>query len=206
MSPYTSLRVTAAGVVLYDAHLARLTAAGPALREPFRRWAGQARPGVYAVRGAGGELQVEARGGSRLSEGIGLRCLPSPFAGQRGAYVKPAPPSPYDAVRAPGVATLLTDAAGAEVFEACVAAVLAWDGTSLVAVPDDTPRVASLAEACVLAAVPHRRAPIAVASTWPLVLVNAVAGVVEPAAPARARFPPEVRERLERAIAATARR
>jgi len=205
-TPYTSLRVTDAGVVLFEAHLARLAGADPTMREPFERWAETAPPGVYVVRGSGGQLSVEARAGSRLVEGIPIRFLPSPFAAQRGPFIKPAPPSPYDSVRTQGLATLLTDAGGAEVYESCAASVLAWDGATVVAVPDHAPRVASVAEACVLAAVPHRRARLAVGATWPLLLVNAVAGVIEPSAPGRDRFPPALRARLAQAIAATASR
>ena len=105
-----------------------------------------------------------------------VRLAVSPFAAQQGAFRKPGPPSAYDGVRLPGVATLLTSADGSEIHESCVAAVLGWDGTHFVGVPEDLPRVASVAEAAVRATLPFVRSPLRTDDRRPLVLLNAVAG------------------------------
>ncbi len=203
---YTTLKVTEAGVVHLEAHAARLARLDASMRARFLEWAATATPGLYVLRAAGGGLTVERRERSRLFEGIPVRYAASPFAGQRGAFPKPAPPSPYDGVRAPGVATLLTDAEGTELYESCSASVLAWDGAALVAVPEDTPRVASVAEACVREALSPRRARIPLTSSWPLVLVNAAAGVCAPSIPSRGAFPEEVRDAIAQALARSTRR
>ncbi len=201
---YTVLRVVDRGVVLFDAHRARLEAAGAG--HAFDRWAASAAPGVYVLRAFGGELAVEPRDGSRFVEGMPVRTRVSPFAREPGPFPKPAPPSLYDGVRVAGVATLLTDAIGEAVLEACSASVLAWDGAELVGVPEASPRVAAAAERCVLDALAHRRARVLVRSDWPLLLVNAVAGAVGVRADGRGAFPKDVRARVEEALAGTARR
>lgn len=173
---YTTLRVTDAGVVLYDFHVERLAPEGPAGLAAFARFAREATPGIYGVALAGGELRAERRTGSQLVEGMPARLMVSPFAAQRGAFPKPGSPSAYDAVRLPGVATLLTSADGSEILESCVAAVLGWDGTHFVGVPEDLPRVASVAEAAVSATLPFVRLPLRIDDRLPLILLNAVAG------------------------------
>ena len=173
---YTTLRVTEAGIVLHDFHVERLAPEGPAGLAAFARFAREATPGVYGVAVAGGELRAERRTGSSLVEGMPVRFALSPFAAQRGAFPKPGPPSAYDGVRLPGVATLLTSSDGSEIHESCVAAVLGWDGTHFVGVPEDRPRVASVAEAAVRATLPFVRSPLRTDDRLPLVLLNAVAG------------------------------
>jgi hypothetical protein len=173
---YTTLRVTEAGVVLHDFHVERLAPEGAAGLAAFARFARNARPGIYGVTVAGEELRAEPRAGSNLVEGMPVRLVVSPFAARRGAFPKPGPPSPYDGVRGPGVATLLTSADGSEIYESCVAAVLGWDGTHFVGVPEDRPRVASVAEAAVRATLPFVRSPLRTDDCLPLVLLNAVAG------------------------------
>jgi hypothetical protein len=168
--------VTDAGVVLHDLHVERLAPEGPAGLAAFARFAREAMPGVYGVAVAGDELRAERRAASSLVEGMSVRLVVSPFAARRGAFPKPGPPSPYDGVRRPGVATLLSSADGSEIYESCVAAVLGWDGTHFVCVPEDRPRVASVAEAAVRASLPVVRAPLLAADRLPLVLLNAVAG------------------------------
>jgi hypothetical protein len=174
--------VTDAGVVLYDFHVERLRPEGAAALAAFARFARDAMPGVYAVTVAGAELRAEPREGSGLADGMPVRLVVSPFAARRGAFAKPGPPSPYDAVRQRGVATLLTSADGSEIYESCVAAVLGWDGTSFVCVPEDRPRVASVAEAAMRAAAPWVRGPLRTGDDLPLILLNAVAGPCEVAA------------------------
>jgi hypothetical protein len=207
VTAFTTLRVIEAGVVLWDGHLARLRPAGPWVEDAFDRFARDASPGVYALTAAAGRLTIEPRPGSRLHDGIPVRFRESPLAGCAWPFPKPAPPGPYAAVRAPGVATLLTDATGAEILEACVAAVIAWDGASLVVPPADRPRVASVAEAAIRTALPVREAPIAARGGWGLALVNAVAGICRPATgPDREPFPEEVAARIEALLLSTARR
>jgi hypothetical protein len=173
---YTTLRVTEAGVVLHDFHVERLTPEGPAGLAAFARFVRDATPGVYSIAVAGAELRAERRAGSSLIEGMPVRLAVSPFAAQRGAFPKPGSPSAYDDVRLAGVATLLTSDDGSEIYESCVAAVLGWDGARFVGVPDDLPRVASVAEAAVFTALPFTRAPLRTDDRLPLILLNAVAG------------------------------
>jgi hypothetical protein len=168
--------VTEAGVMLYDFHVERLAPEGAAGLAAFARFAREATPGIYGVAVAGGELRAEWRSGSQLAEGMPVRLMVSPFVAQRGAFPKPGPPSAYDDVRLPGVATLLTSSDGSEIHESCVAAVLGWDGAHFVGVPEDLPRVASVAEAAVRAVLPWGRAPLRTDDRLPLVLLNAVAG------------------------------
>jgi hypothetical protein len=173
---YTTLRVTEAGVMLYDFHVERLAPEGAAGLAAFARFAREAAPGVYGVVLADGELRIERRAGSQLVEGLPVRFAVSPFAAQRGTFPKPGAPSAYDGVRLPGVATLLTTTDGSEILESCVAAVLGWDGTHFVGVPDDRPRVASVAETAVRATLPFVRSPLRTDDHLPLILINAVAG------------------------------
>jgi hypothetical protein len=161
--------------MLYDFHVERLAPEGATGLAAFARFAREATPGVYGVALAGDELRAERRAGSQLVEGIPVRLAVSPFAAQRGAFPKPGPPSAYDGVRLPGVATLLTSADGSEILESCVAAVLGWDGTRFVGVSEDRPRVASVAEAAVRASLPFVRSPLRTDDCLPLILINAVA-------------------------------
>jgi hypothetical protein len=134
-----------------------------------------------------------------------VRLVPSPFAQEAGPRAKPTPPSRYDEVRLAGVATLLTDAGGGEIYESCVASVLAFDGAGLVLTPEASPRVASVAETFIASRFPVRRAPIPVASRWALLLVNALT-TAEPLRGERAAFPAQLRAELERAFEASASR
>jgi len=158
-------------------------------------------PGIYRVTWDGGQLSTLLRPASRLREGMPTRLTVSPMANLRGRFPKPAPPSPYDAVRLDGVSTLLTNPAGDELFEACSATLVAWNGDSLVLVPDDAPAVASLAEAAIAANEPVRRRPIATAGTWPVLVVNAVVGTCAIDVTGRGRFPADVRARLTTLLA-----
>jgi hypothetical protein len=177
-------------VVLFEGHVWRL---GEAARAPLQQFAAQAGEGVYRVWWAGGQLTTERRGPSVLVEGMPVRQVVSPFIGVKGRYANQASPSAYDAVHVPGVATLLTDARGEELYEADTAALVAWDGASLVLAPEDVPGVASVAE-WVVAKLPHRRARLLVSSGWPLLLINALVGTCAPAG--CGEFPREVRTRL----------
>jgi hypothetical protein len=195
---YTTLRVTEAGVVLLAWHRARFA---PAAWPAFDDFSRAAAPGVYALLARGAALEIEARPGSRLVDGVPTRVLVSPVAGRSGPLDKQPPGSAWDAVRQRGVATLLTDPSGQELYEACVAAVLGWNGRALVAPPADRPRVASTAAAALLAIEPWVEQPLPVAGGPPLLLVNAVALTCVPAGSA---FPADVRARLHAALLATA--
>lgn len=188
---YTTLRVTAASeVVLLEGHVRRL---GEGARAPLEQFAAQAGEGVYRAWWREGRLTTERRGPSVLVDGLPTRRVVSPYVGVKGRFAKQASPSPYDAVHAPGVATLLTDETGEELYEADTAALVAWDGAALVLAPEDVPGVASVAEWAV-ARLPHRRARLLVSSGWPLLLINAVVGTCAPAG--WGEFPREVRALL----------
>lgn len=199
-APYTTLKVTEAGVLLFEAHRARL---GPAVQAAYDAFAARAEPGVYVLQAQGAELVVTPRGPSRLVDGIPLRWRPSPLKPGLGPQPKAGSPGPYDAVRTPGVATLLTDPSGAELWESCTASVLAWDGARLVAVPADVTRVNSTAEGEVVQRLHVRRAPLRVDAHWPLLLLNAVVATCAPRGP---DFPAQVRRNVEEALQATVRR
>lgn len=197
---YTVLRVTqSSGLPLFEGHVRRL---GEDSRVALRHFASQAAAGVYRVSWDSANLVTTPRPVSRLVEGMPTRFVVSPFSGQRGRFAKPAPPTPYDAVRVSGLSSLLTDLAGTELYEACVASVVAWDGAMVVLPPDDVPAVASLAEAEVAARMPHRRARLWVESQWPLLLINAVVGTCEVRVEGRAKFPGEVRSRIDAVLSA----
>ena len=193
--PYTALRVTEANSIpLFEGHVRRL---GEASRGALRHFSSHASAGVYRVTWDGSQLTTTQRPASRLVEGMPTRVLVSPFAGRHGRFPKPLPPSPYEGVRVAGIATLLTDAAGEEFYETCVASLVAWDGTTLVLPPEEVPAVDSLAEAAVAAHAEFRRAPLRVEGDWPLLLINAVAGTCAVNVPGRRAFPKDVRARLD---------
>ncbi len=194
---YTTIRVTEAGVILYAAHRARL---GPEAERAFDRFAAHASPGVYALTARDGNIDIVRRGGSRLFDGVPTRALPSPLAPGRGPQPKEPSPSAYDAVRVQGQATLLTDGSGEELLESCSAAVLAWDGSILVAAPEDRSRVASTAEGAILARLPFRRAPRPLDGGWPILLVNAV---VLTCVPRGSIFPLAVRAQVDEVLGRT---
>lgn len=191
MSGYTVLRVTEQFTIpLLHRHATRLGDGALGALQHFISFVVE--PGVYRVTWDGRQLSTLKLPGSRLVEGMATRVMASPFAEQSGRFPKQSSPSPYDAVRAEGVSTLLTDASGGEVFEACSAAVVAWNGSALVLPPEDRPAVASLAEAAIAAHEAVLRAPIRLTESWPLLLVNAVTTCV----PKGSAFPVAIRERL----------
>lgn len=199
---YTTLLVTDAGVVLFQRHLARLAPEGDAVTAAFRRFALTAAPGAYALRAEAGRLDFQPRPGSRLQGGMPTRVRVSPVAHLRGLFPKPPSPCVYDAVRETGTATLLTTADGAELLEACVAAVVGWDGHRLVLPPLDRPRVDSVSEQAVRAGLPFVEAPLLADSSLAVALVNAVKGVCVIAPRGRALFPESAAAMIRAMLAA----
>jgi hypothetical protein len=202
---YTLLQVTEGGIVLRDYHLRRLAITSPgaggdpgAGLAPFARFAEGAAPGAWAVWREGAALRAERRPATRLFDGMRARLATSPLAGRAGPIPKPAPPSVYEEVRLPGVATLLTSLDGEEIYEACAAGVLGWDGKRVVCVPGDRPRVLSTAEAAVREHLPVVEAPIAARSRMPVLLVNALKGACAVDLPGREVFPARARSEIER--------
>jgi len=206
---FTTLSIEPAGVRLLDEHRRRLAPEGPAGLAAFERFLAGAAPGIWAVCLDGAALRASARPASGLRPGLPLRFRPSPFAAAAGPFPKPAPPSPYDALRTPGLLTLLTAPDGAEIWEACIAAVIGWDsagGGALVLPPADRPRVASVAEAALCRALPVRRAPLLVEGDGPLAAVNAVAGPCPLDRPGRPPFPAAALATIAAALDASVRR
>jgi hypothetical protein len=95
----------------------------------------------------------------------------------------------------------LTDASQTEVYESCVASTIGWNGSTLVLVPDDRPRVDSLADRFIRDHLPHTVEPLA-ADHSALVVVKAVTAAI----PAGSGFPLEQRLALMRALEATTKR
>lgn len=191
-SSYTVLRVAAGRCSMFEQHVQRL---GEQSRQHLLDFARVTATGAYRAWWNGHDLRTEQRADSSLCDGLPAHFCVSPVAMVKGRFPKPAPPCVYDAVRAQDGVTLLTDAAGVEVYESSVAAVVAWDGEVLVLPPLDAPAVASVAEAAVAEAWRHRRAPIPVANAWPLLLINAL-GSCAPLIAGRGTFPPSIRRQI----------
>lgn len=203
---YTTVKVIEAGVVLYQWHARRLAAAGQAVLDAFAAFSREAAPAVYTLRAAEGLLRVEPREPSRLFDGIPTRFAPTPLEPNEGAVAKPASPCRYDGVRLRGVSTLLVSADGEEIYEACSAAVVGWDGVRLLRVPSDRPRVSSTSEAALRDQLPTHEAALLRSDEVPLLLVNAVKGTCRIDLPGRPPFPEHVRESIDELLESTARR
>lgn len=165
--------------------------------------------GVYALDARSGRLEVHRRARSMLCDGVELDTAISPllprrrgsarpsFESAQGSVAapvapgvideatslipKPGPPSVYDSVRRADRCTLLTSDDGSELYEACIAAVLWWDGARWCCPPWDRPRVASLSEAQLAAEGLIEPRAIAADVRAGLVLINAVQGPCRPA-------------------------
>ncbi len=197
------MRLVRNGVVLGSYHRRRLgLELGGEASAKFARLARESAPGVWAVTAQGDRVVAEPRGDSRLADGMPVRFAISPVSGSTGALPKPEPGGAYEAVREPGVATLLTSADGREILEACVAAVVGWDGKRVVCVPAERPRVWSCAEQAIREHLEYRERPLRADSDEPLLLVNAVKGACEVSAPGRAPFPAKARQSLDALFAA----
>lgn len=185
---YTRLKVTEEGIVLCDYHLRRLAVGGEEL-EAFVGVAKKTGPSVWSLWLQDGQWHWQQGSGSQLHDGIAVRYATSPVADQSGAQPKPRAPCVYDAVRARDSATLLTSVDGQQIYEACRAAIVGWDGTKLVCTPQDRPRVWSTTEAAIREHLPVNEAPIPVHSTMPILLINAVKGPCTVSDPKRQPFP-----------------
>lgn len=190
---YTVLSVDEAShVPLLRRHAERLGPGAQGALDHFRSLVVEG--GLYAVWWDGRQLTTRFAKASRLTDAMPTRTVTSPASGRVGVFVKPFSPCLYDAARVDGVASLLT-VEGA-IAEACSAAVVAWDGASLVVPPAETPRVASLSEAAIVEHLAPRRAPILADGDWPLLLTNAAVGTCAPAT-SRPPFPPELRATIQ---------
>lgn len=201
---WTALKVVPAGVVLFDEHLRRLSPAGPAVLDRFRAFAREASPGAWILRVVGDGLEAESFTSSMRDEAPTRVCV-SPFADRTGAFPKPAKPSAYHSLRTPGVVTLLTSADGEELFETCAATLVSWDGSRLLLVPDDRPRVDATSERFLARTFDVVRRPIRADADQPLVAVNAVKGTCTLATD-RTPFPADVLIAIEEALLSSARR
>lgn len=202
---WTALRASDSGVLLYDEHCARMRTGGETAARLFRNFARDVTAGAWVVEVDGDSLSANRLPGTGLVDGARSRVLPSPFRHLTGSFPKPPRPSPYHALRTPGVVTLLSDADGHELYESCAAAIVGWDGSRLVFPPESRPRVWSTAERFFARAFDHVRAPLLQNDTIPLLAINAVAGTCAFNA-GRAPFPADVRARLDRAFAQSAQR
>ncbi len=195
---YTALRVSDEGAIpLFEGHVRRL---GESCRSALDEFGKQAMPGVYRVFWDGEKLAAEVRAPSRLADGMPTRFVVSPFAHLQGRFPKPRPPSAYDSVRLDGISSLLTDVQGTQIYESCVASVIAWGGQMLVLPPFEAPGVESVAATEIAARFRHRRAPLPVDSDWPLLLINAVGGTCAPLLAGRAAFPINERAEIQAAL------
>jgi hypothetical protein len=186
---YTVLRKTADGVPLRSLHRARFSGADEAART-FDEAVDALPEGLHALCYVENALQVRALAGSRLASVERVQFAPTPLPGT-GAIAKPAPPCVYDDYRRGPVLTVFFDASMSTLCEADCAAVVGWDGLSLVVPPDETPRVASVAETAILEAFFRRvrRGPLVRDGAEALAFVNAAGACTLPIA-GRAPFPP----------------
>lgn len=200
---WTAVKVVTSGVVLFEEHLRRLSPAGPAVFDQFRAFARDASPGAWILRVVGDELEAESFTSS-MRDAAPVRTCVSPFADRTGAFPKPARPSAYHSLRQPGVVTLLTSTDGEELFETCTASLVSWDGSRLILVPDDRPRVDATSERFLARTFDVVRRPIR-ADGQPLLAVNAVKGTCTLATD-RTPFPADVLQAIDQALLSSARR
>lgn len=184
---YTVLRKTADGVPLRSLHRARFSAS-PEAERAFEEAVEALPEGLHALQYAENTVQVRTLAGSRLAAVEHVQFAPTPLPGT-GAIAKPAPPCLYDAFRSGPVLTVFVHGAG-ELCEADCAAVVGWDGLSLVVPPDEAPRVASVAETAILEAFYGRvrRGALLRDGAEALAFVNAAGACTLPIA-GRAPFP-----------------
>jgi para-aminobenzoate synthetase/4-amino-4-deoxychorismate lyase len=191
-SPYTVLRKTADGVPLRSLHRARF-AASEGAAHAFDEAVDALPEGLHALQYAENTVKVRTLAGSRLATVERVRFAPTPLpstTGTTGAIAKPAPPCVYDDFRSGPVLTLFFEGDGT-LCEADCAAIVGWDGERLVVPPDETPRVASVAEAAVLEAFSGRvrRGSLLRDGAEALAFVNAAGACTLPI-DGRAPFPP----------------
>jgi hypothetical protein len=190
---YTVLRKTADGVPLRSLHRARFCTSDEAERA-FDEAVDALPEGLHALHYAESALQVRMLAGSRLAAVERVQFAPTPLpgpTGTTGAIAKPAPPCVYDDYRRGPVLTVFFEGGTKALCEADCAAIVGWDGEMLVVPPDETPRVASVAETLVLEAFSGRvrRGALLRDGAEALAFVNAAGACTLPIA-GRAPFPP----------------
>ena len=193
---FTTLKKGPQGVPFLAAHLERLLgdrARDSNIVHDFKAQLGLQPDGIISVQCDAHSYVFSHRSRSRYFDGIPLRYLPTPLS-TSGPVAKCASPSEYDAVRQAGIATILTDPSGQELFEACSSALLGWTGAGLVMTPDDRPRVQSIAEKYLKIAMNIHRVALRKDAGLALLLVNAVGVFTPEHGPV---FPPEIRGELE---------
>jgi hypothetical protein len=100
---------------------------------------------------------------------------------------------------------LLTSPDGAEIYEACSAAVVGWDGSRIICSPEDRPRVWSTAEMAIREHLPVQEAPIRLRA-MPLLLVNAVKGTCGLDPKVGGDFPAQARQTIEEVLCSLTKR
>lgn len=197
---WTTLRVAPEGIVLFALHRARIGPEGVAALQRFDDFCASAEPGIWSVGISGEETLATHREESRLFDGIPVRRARSPIAGLPGPIAKPAPDGPYAAVRSAGVATLLESTDGTELLESCSASIVRWDGARFLCVPLDRPRVDSVAERAIRAALPVIDAPFPSSAIGrddaSVFLLNAVV-LCSPSLPGAPSLPSPVRTQID---------
>lgn len=199
---YTVLRVIDSGVVLFAEHARRLSADKGKALEAFRAFAQSVAPGVYRVDWRDGTLHHTLHEGEAPQANQPVRFVVSPFAGAVGLIPKPGPPNAYEAVRVPGVTTLLTSADGGELLESCSAALVGWNGEAFVLPPDDRPHVDSTSVRALRRLFPTVCAPLLKEGWLPLFVMNAVRGPMALELPGHESIPYAVLKSLERVFEA----
>jgi hypothetical protein len=204
---FTTFCLDNAQIALLDWHLDRLDPllSGRAeLEAQLARWCVTAPDGVYSATYARGNMTLSGPRQSRLYEGVLVRLCPSPFQAFTGAFAKPS--TGYEQVRATTHVSLLTSADSAEIFEACVAGVLAVNNGKLTMTPTDRPRVASLTERFLNQHFDVVRAPIFTRGTAPLAAFNSAVGIVPLRMVGREAFPQGLADSLQQVFLSTRRR
>ena len=203
---FTSLKINDEGVLLFALHEQRFRNAGEEAVSAYHQFAAIAEPGTYALKWDNNTMIVAPRGESLLFDGMPVRYRVSPLVDIKNRISKTAQPNIYTNLREPGITTLLTSADGTEIYESCMASVIAWNGKQIVMVPADRPGVRSTMEELLKQMPGVVEEPILVASDYPIALVNAVKCTCTLYIEGREPFPVEQLEKIREFYLATARR
>ncbi len=203
---FTTLRINDDGVLLYALHEERFRNSGEDAILSYRKFALEAKAGVYNLTWDGENLLVKERGESNLFDGMPARYRVSPIAHLKNRIDKPAPPSIYSNLVEPTISTLLTSADGKEIYESCRASIISWNGKNIIRVPDNRPAVKSTMERLLKDMPDVIEEPILVDSAYPITLINAVKCTCTISVEGRNPFPIEQLEKIKEAFLATAKR